>query len=162
MCGCLLHTPNWGSGLQPRHVSWLEIKPVTLWCVGRHAIHWATPARAHLVFFYSIKNIYHNSLNWFDHDRQFEKPSIPVAFLKFLFIYLFFRGRDRGREVWRGEERERDWERKRVVSCCFMHLGIHWLLPVCALTRDWTHNLGMSGWCSNQLSYPARTIPVAF
>ena len=20
MCGCLLHTPNWGSGSQPRHV----------------------------------------------------------------------------------------------------------------------------------------------
>ena len=24
MCGCLLHTPTWGPGAQPRHVPWLE------------------------------------------------------------------------------------------------------------------------------------------
>ena len=29
MCGCLLCTPNWGPGLQLRHVSWLGIEPVT-------------------------------------------------------------------------------------------------------------------------------------
>ena len=46
MCGCLLHTPYWGPGLQPRHVPWLGIKPVTLWFTGQHSIHWATPARA--------------------------------------------------------------------------------------------------------------------
>ena len=27
---CLLHTPNWGSGPQPRHMPWLWIKQVTL------------------------------------------------------------------------------------------------------------------------------------
>ena len=26
---CLSHTPNWGPGLQPRHVPWLGIEPVT-------------------------------------------------------------------------------------------------------------------------------------
>ena len=31
MCGCLLCTLYWGHGLQPRHVPWLGIKPVTLW-----------------------------------------------------------------------------------------------------------------------------------
>ena len=31
MCGCFLHAPYWGLGLQPRHVPWLGIKPVTLW-----------------------------------------------------------------------------------------------------------------------------------
>ena len=46
MCGCLLRTPNWGPGPQPRPVPWLGIKPVTLWFSGRRSIHWATPARA--------------------------------------------------------------------------------------------------------------------
>ena len=31
MCGCLLCTPYWGPGLQPRHVPWLGIEPATLW-----------------------------------------------------------------------------------------------------------------------------------
>ena len=50
MCGCLLCTPNWGPSLQPRHVPWLGIKPVTLWFAGWHSIHWATPARAVKIF----------------------------------------------------------------------------------------------------------------
>ena len=40
MCGCLLHVPYWGPGLQPRHVPWLEIEPATLWFTGQHSIHW--------------------------------------------------------------------------------------------------------------------------
>ena len=31
MCGCLLHVPSWGPGLQLRHVPQLGIKLVTLW-----------------------------------------------------------------------------------------------------------------------------------
>ena len=46
MCGCLLCTPYWGPGLQPRHVPWLGTKPATLWFTSRHSIHWATPTRA--------------------------------------------------------------------------------------------------------------------
>ena len=46
--GCLLHTPNWGPGLQPRHVPYLGIEPVTFWFTGRHLIHWATLARTGL------------------------------------------------------------------------------------------------------------------
>ena len=45
MSGCLSGTPYWGSGPQPRHVSWLGIEAATLWFPGRHSIHWATPAR---------------------------------------------------------------------------------------------------------------------
>ena len=45
MCGCLLYTPYWGPGPQPRHVPWLGIEPATLWFTGLHSIHWATPAR---------------------------------------------------------------------------------------------------------------------
>ena len=36
------------------------------------------------------------------------------------------------------------------------HLCIHWLLLVCALTGDQTHNLGILGQHSNHLSYPSR------
>ena len=40
-----LTCPLLGSWLQPRHVPWLGIKPVTLWFTGKCSIHWATPAR---------------------------------------------------------------------------------------------------------------------
>ena len=36
MCGCLSHGLHWGPGLQPRHVLWLGIEPVTLW-ITAHA-----------------------------------------------------------------------------------------------------------------------------
>ena len=52
MCGCFLHVPlSWGPGLQPRHVPWLGIEPVTFWFAGQHSIHWATPTRASFMFF---------------------------------------------------------------------------------------------------------------
>ena len=50
LISCLLHIPNWGPGPQPRHVPWLGIKPVTLWFTGQHSIHWATPAKAVVIF----------------------------------------------------------------------------------------------------------------
>ena len=43
--------PQWGHGLQPRWVPWLGIELATLWFVGQHWIHWATPARAYLLIF---------------------------------------------------------------------------------------------------------------
>ena len=48
-------------------------------------------------------------------------------------------------------------ERERLI-CCSTYLCIHWLMLVCALTGDRTCNLGTSGRCSNQLSYPAGAI----
>ena len=50
-CGCLLHTPNWGPGPQPKHMLWLGIKLMTVWFTGRHSIHWATSARRWLIFY---------------------------------------------------------------------------------------------------------------
>ena len=50
--------------------------------------------------------------------------------------------------------RERQWETSTFV-CCYIHLCIYWLTPVCALTGDWTCNLVISEWCCDQLSYPA-------
>ena len=61
MCGCLSHTLNYGLGPQPRHVPWLGIEPVTLWFTGWHSIHWATPARAIILF--SIDHLYITSQN---------------------------------------------------------------------------------------------------
>ena len=52
MCGCLLRTPYWGPGRQPRHVPWLGRELVTLWFAGLRSIHWATPARAHCLSFH--------------------------------------------------------------------------------------------------------------
>ena len=46
----LLHTPTWGPGPQPRHVPWPRIEPATLLFAGQCSIHWATPARADLLF----------------------------------------------------------------------------------------------------------------
>ena len=49
VCGCPSHTPYWGPGLQPSHMFWLGIKPATLCFADRRSIHWATPARVHIV-----------------------------------------------------------------------------------------------------------------
>ena len=42
--------------------------------------------------------------------------------------------------------------------CCSTHLCIHWLILSCALTQDWTHNFGVLGGCSYQMSYLARAL----
>ena len=53
--------------------------------------------------------------------------------------------------------REREGgEREKSSICCSVYWCIYWLIIVCALTGDWTHNFGILGQCSNQLSYPAR------
>ena len=49
MWGCLSCAPNWGPGPKPRHVPWLGIELVTVWYVGQHSIHWASPAQAMIV-----------------------------------------------------------------------------------------------------------------
>ena len=66
MCGCLSCAPNWGPGPQPRHVSRLGIKLVTLWFTGWHSIHWATPVRASL-FLFSFKRFF------FSREKEGEK-----------------------------------------------------------------------------------------
>ena len=64
-----------------------------------------------------------------------------------LFIfYLFIDFKER--------EAEREEEREKAPSiCCPTYLCTHWLFLVCALMGDQTHNLGISGLHSNQLSY---------
>ena len=59
MCGYLSCAPYWGPGLQPRHMPWLGVKPVTLWFLVRSpcSIHWATSARAGLYNSYSQSSL---------------------------------------------------------------------------------------------------------
>ena len=40
--------PTGDLALQPRHVPWLGLEPVTFWFTGQHSIHWATLARAEI------------------------------------------------------------------------------------------------------------------
>ena len=50
--------------------------------------------------------------------------------------------------------REREEGRERGTSiCCSTYWCIHCSLLVCAPIGDWSHNLGIWGQCSNQLSY---------
>ena len=94
MCGCLLHTPYWGPGLQPRHVPWLGIKPVTLWFTGWCSIHWATPVRACLVDFkYVIYNIldilfYFNILDIIN-ILGIIRSNVTCCLLYILYVYLY-------------------------------------------------------------------------
>ena len=70
---------------------------------------------------------------------------IFIANISFLNDFLFINFLKRGRERERGK-----------LICCSKYSCIHWLILVCALARDQTCNLGLWGWCSEQLSYPAR------
>ena len=55
----------------------------------------------------------------------------------------------------KGKGREGEREKERTLIYCSTYSCIHWLLLVCALTRDQTFNLGISEQCSNQLCYLA-------
>ena len=77
MCACPLHTPYWGRCLQPRHVLWLGIEPATLWFSGRHSIHWATPAGAHPVKFWSIEVLFSSFLH------------LTISLMMFLFSFKY-------------------------------------------------------------------------
>ena len=111
VCGCLLHTPCWGPGLQPRHVPWPGIKPETLWFEGRHSIHWATPARADLEF----QSNYLTSYSLFQYILKifvniWVLPTIFISFSCFIFAICYF-------EVFN---------------------GIHWVVTIClAVDTTW-------------------------
>ena len=54
---------------------------------------------------------------------------------------MFIDFRDRGREGERERESEGEREREREKHQC--ERSVDWLPPICALTMDQTHNLGM-------------------
>ena len=84
---------------------------------------------------------------------------ISKKFTYLFFIDWFLEREDKGRRE--GKEGVKEIERE-ASSCCCIYLCIHWLLLVCALTGDWTCNIGVSGWYSNYLSYLARAKRVYF
>ena len=45
---------------------------------------------------------------------------------------------------------------QKLLICSSTYLYIHWLILICALTGDQTHNLGVLGQHSNQLNHPDR------
>ena len=53
----------------------------------------------------------------------------------YLNLYLLILEREEA-----GRERERERE---TLLCCSTYLRVHWLLLVCALTRDGIYNLGL-------------------
>ena len=59
------HSPNQGPGLQPRHLSWLGIKPAVLWFSGQCSIHWDTPARAICSFYVNFSCRGEDMLNYY-------------------------------------------------------------------------------------------------
>ena len=62
ICGCLSHAPYWGPGLQPRHVPWLGIEPVTLWFAGYSQS--TKPHQPRLVVVLFSRNLIDNDLYW--------------------------------------------------------------------------------------------------
>ena len=76
--------------------------------------------------------------------RFFLLQSLCYNHIKNFFIY------------WWEKERKRERRETLILICFSTYLCIHWLILVCALTGDRTHNLGISEWCSNQLSYLSK------
>ena len=101
LCGCLLCVPYWGSGLQPRHVPWLGIKPETFWFIGRYSIHWVTPARACFLIYFGDQTLvqgiickyvfpyvwfsFHFNAVFFSHAEAFYFDEIPCVY-SFLYV----------------------------------------------------------------------------
>ena len=74
--------------------------------------------------------------------------SLSLSLSSFLFlVFLFIDYREKIIE-----DSAQNGGRGETSICCSTYLCIHWLLLILVLTRDWTHNLGVLGRCSNQLS----------
>ena len=58
--------PQWGPGLQPRHVPWLGTELVTLWFAGPCPTHWGIPARAETMILNEtlLTCLYYFQINW--------------------------------------------------------------------------------------------------
>ena len=88
MCGCLLHAPYWGPGLNPRHVPWLGIELATLGFAGQHSIHWATPARAIWLKFIMSWNLYIFAVEWHSTVVKSLSKGLPMCGSHCTFLFL--------------------------------------------------------------------------
>ena len=82
--------------------------------------------------------------------KNLSSSGVPILFS---YKVLSFLGFFKNSYLFEGEREER---RERNIDCCSTYGCSHWFILVCALTGDQTHNLGVLGWHSNQLSYLAR------
>ena len=108
---------------------------------------------------YEVVSSINLALTW-HHTQFYNITMFPVLYLTsrgcfvttslYLKIFLLIDLRERERK---GGERARE-----TLNCYCTYLYIHWVILLCAQTGDWTHNLGISEWCSNQLSYLARVV----
>ena len=76
-------------------------------------------------------------------DTRPQKFLTSLYFLFNFFYLLIFRERE-------------------TMICCSTSVCIHWLILICALTRDGTCNFGVLGRCYNQLRYPAGAVLPAY
>ena len=74
----------------------------------------------HISFFHLVICIYVSSVPF---------PELVASFFFFFYVLIL-------------EERKRERE---TSVCCSTYWCIHWLLLICALTRDQAHNIGVSG-----------------
>ena len=82
-----LTCPHQGPGPQPRHVPWLEIKPMTLWFTGQHSTHWTTLARASFCIFGFL--YFSCSVIWYCFQYCRELTLLSVALLNKVTSPLF-------------------------------------------------------------------------
>ena len=81
-----------------------------------------------------------------------------IIFLILTWGYVYWFERERERKGEREREREKENERENENKTSMSEKNIDQLSPVCTVTREWNHNPLVYGWCSNQLSHPARSL----
>ena len=74
--GCFSNAPNWGRGLQRRHVPCPGIEQATFWLAGPCPTHWTTPVRDSTFFFFLPQYFYSVKV----HDTYLLQKNIPIIF----------------------------------------------------------------------------------
>ena len=89
----LSHAPNWGPGVQPRHVPWLEIEPVTFWFSGRQASTQSTepyqPGLFHHIF--SLLSVIRDILSLFHSHTKFH-CGMCLYFYHVIYLLIIYLG----------------------------------------------------------------------
>ena len=144
LIGCLSPAPSWGPGLQPRHVPWPGIEPVTFWFAGQHPTYWATPVWA--------KTILSLPLYPVSFLLPFHIYTYLILFLNLLLFILFFRERRREKEE------ERNIGQRNIDQLPSLGTPTQgWThTQACALTGNQTGDFLVCGTMYNQLSYTGQ------
>ena len=76
----------WGPGLQPRHVPWPGIEPVTFHFAVRCPTNWATQARTSLGIYLDMITSYANSYTMRQWTCPYTLPFLPIICKLYFFI----------------------------------------------------------------------------